>query len=134
MRNRRGFTMLEMVAGAAILMVLLAVSMQFLHATAVHRRATRQREVALEEMANLMERLAAIRWPDLTTERARQVQLSDVARHALPGAALTIEVTQPAQEPSAKRIAVALAWEDQSRRLGRPMRLSAWRYRNEGGR
>jgi hypothetical protein len=126
--------MLELMAGAAILVGLLAVSLQFFHATALHRRTTRQREVAIEELANVMERLAAIRWQDLTTEKARQVQLSDVASRSLPGAALTIEVSQPAADkPLAKRIAVALAWEDQSRRLGRPMRLSAWRYRNEGG-
>lgn len=144
MSRRRGFTMIELVAGAAILVGLLAVSLQFFHATALHRRTTRQREVALQELANVMERLAVIRWQDLTTEKARQVQLSDVASRSLPGATLTIEVSQPAadksaadksaaEEPPAKRIVVALAWEDQSRRLGRPIRLSAWRYRNEGG-
>ena len=137
MPRRRGFTMIEMVAGAAILAVLLAVSMEFFHATALYRRAARQRELATQEVANLMERLAAIPWQDLTPEKGGQVRLSDAARRALPGAKLTIEVSSPADEragePPAKRIAVALAWEDQSRRLGRPMRLSAWRYRNEGG-
>lgn len=126
--------MIEMVAAGAILVALLAVSMQFLHATAVHRRTTRQREVAIQETANLMERLAAIPWQDLTVEKARQVQLSDIAGRTLPGAKLTIDVGQPAEEPSAKRIAVALAWEDESRRLGRPVRLTAWRYRGTRGR
>ncbi len=131
--------MVEMMAGAAILVALLAVSMQFLHATAIYRRATRQREVAIQEVANLMERLAAVPWQELTPEKVRQVELSEPARHELPGAKLTIEVGPSPDDPSAdkssaKRIAVALAWEDQSRRLGRPIRLSAWRYRSEGGR
>lgn len=157
MPRHRGFTMIEMVAAGAMLVVLLAVSMQFFQASAVHRRMTRQRELAIQEVANLMERLAAIPWQDLTAEKANQVQLSELARNSLPGAQLTIEVSQPAEKPSdgkaaakpvaakaadgkpsleeppAKRILVALAWEDASRRLGQPIRLTAWRYRNGGG-
>lgn len=133
MPMRRGFTMLEMVAAAAMLLALLAVSLKFFHATADYRRTVRQREMATQEVANLMERLAAIPWKELTAGKAQRVELSELARRTLPGAKLTIEVIQPADEPAAKRIAVALAWEDASRRLGQPVRLTAWRYRGSGG-
>ena len=128
--HRRGFTLIECLAAVALVAAVLALTMQLVHASAVQRRAVQQRELAIQELANLMERLSILPWQDLSPEKARSMQLSEHARGALPGAELTIDVTASSEGPQAKRILISLRWEDESGRPATPLRLAAWRYRD----
>jgi len=130
--NRRGFTLIEILAAGALLGVALVVSLRLVQVTADQGRAVRQREVAVQETVNVMERLCARRWQELTPETARKVQLSAQARDTLPGGELKIEITPGAEQPESKRISVVVSWEDVPGRPNRPARLVAWRYRNAG--
>ncbi|HEX8202509.1 MAG TPA: prepilin-type N-terminal cleavage/methylation domain-containing protein, partial [Isosphaeraceae bacterium] len=56
---RRGFTLVEMAAAAAILMVAMTLTVQLVGWVATERRAAEQRTRAIQEAANLMERLTA---------------------------------------------------------------------------
>lgn len=152
--TRRGTTMVELLVAGVLLVALTAVCVQMLAVLAGHRRAVEQEQTAIREAANLMERLAAVPWDELTPEGVRDVRLSEEARRALPGGELEISVTSSkfgeplagervagdrvagverseppvAQVPGAKRILVSIRWQDRTGRFVRPVRLAAWRY------
>lgn len=129
--QRRGFSLLEMFVAGTLVAILLSICLQVMKATAEQQRAIEHCQLAVQEAANLMERLCARPWPQLTPETARQLQLREEIRQVLPGAALAVSVVQPAGEPEAKRIAVEIRWQGKPNRAMRPVRLVAWKYRSE---
>jgi Tfp pilus assembly protein PilV len=131
MMNRRGMMMLEAMVAGVLLGTLLVVCLQMLSAAVVQRRAADQRQCAVLELSNVMERIAARPWANLTTAVVAQEKLSPSADGQLPGAELKIEVSTDAKDPNAKRITATLRWHDRSGQLGAPMTLSTWRYNVE---
>jgi prepilin-type N-terminal cleavage/methylation domain-containing protein len=123
---RRGMTVLELVVAAAILGTLLAVSLQLLAATAQQRSVADQRQFAVLEAENMMERLAARPWAELTPQTA--VPLSPAVRARLPSAEVKVEVAPAPNDPLAKRIVVALRWRDQTGQFVQPVRIVTWRW------
>jgi type II secretory pathway pseudopilin PulG len=130
MDRRRGITLVEVVASAALLTVLLAVLAHVLVIVAMQRRSGNRRLLAVEEVANVMERIALRQYDELQADQPPEIPLSDEALRSLPGAALTIDVSpEGTQPPLGKRVTVQLTWENRSGQTNRPVRLSAWRYR-----
>jgi type II secretory pathway pseudopilin PulG len=127
--TRRGMTMLELLFAGALLAALATVCLQMLSAAAAQRRAADDRQRAILEAANLMERLSTVSFEKLTPEGVGQVQLSEEARRALPGGELEIQLTSAPEEPEAKRIILLLRWQDHTGQFVRPVWLVAWRYR-----
>ena len=132
MRRRKGFSLLELVVAAIVLGAILAVVLKFYAAMAAREVAVRHRDVAAREAANVLERLWQWPWDQLTAEKARDLRLCEEAEQALPGAELAVEISQPAQEPDAKRIAVEIRWPERPDEPPAPVRLVASRYRNAG--
>jgi prepilin-type N-terminal cleavage/methylation domain-containing protein len=128
--RRRGMTLLELVAAAALLGTLLVVCLQLLVATAQQRKVADQRQLALLEVENAMERLAARPWSELNPQTAAG-QLSSSVRSRLPDAELKTEVTTSAAEPLAKRIAVTLRWRDVSGQFTKPVTIVTWRWKTD---
>ena len=126
--SRRGYLLLEMLAATALVMVLVTIGMQMLTASAHQRLAMRHRQAAMEEAANLLERIAALRWPQLTTTEIARQRLSDEARQTLPGGALSIELTAEAGPPAGKRVLVTVTWREAPAAEPLAVRLAAWRY------
>ena len=124
-----GFTLLEVCVAAAVVAAAAVICVQFLTTTLQHGRVLRDQQYARQEAANVMERLAAWPWEELTGERAAEVQISAWAREALPGAVMKVDVLPSAAEPEAQRIVVEISWPDRPHRAGRPVRLVSWRYR-----
>ena len=129
MTKRRGMSLLEVSVAGVLLAALLTVCVQFLGATAARRRAMEDRQTAILEAGNVMERLGARQWHELTPETARAMELSEEAQQSLAEARLEVEVAEVPDEAGARRVAVAVHWEDGSGRPQRPVRLVAWRYR-----
>ena len=129
---RRGFSLLEMFVAGTLVAILLSICLQVMKATAEQQRAIEHRQLAVQEAANLMERLCARPWPQLTPETVRPLELREEIRQVLPGAELAVDVAQPPGDPQAKRIAVEIRWQGKSHRAMRPVRLVAWKYRPEG--
>jgi hypothetical protein len=111
-----------------ILTVLLAILAHMLGVLAHQRRGAARQLLAVEEVANAMERLAAMDYGELRPDEPPQVVLSAEARHSLPQAKLTIEVTQEDTAPPSKRIRVELIWENRAGQTVRPVGLTSWRY------
>jgi Tfp pilus assembly protein PilE len=128
---RRGMTLVELAVAGALLGTLLVVCLQLLAATAEQRRSVDQRQLAVLEVENAMERLAARPWTDLTPQAVAPPQLSPSARNRLPGAEWKIEVTAPSNEPLAKRIAVSLRWQDHAGQFVKPVRIVTWRWKGK---
>jgi hypothetical protein len=128
---RRGMTLLELAVACTLLGTLLVVCLQLLLATAAQRRAADQRQLALVEVGNVMERVAARRWDDLTSKTLDGGKPSGWLGERLPGAELKIEVTAPSGEPIAKRITVSLRWQDRNGRYLPGVKIVTWRYREK---
>lgn len=124
-------SLLEVTIAGVLLGVLLTVCLQLMGASAAGRRAVEARQTALVEASNVMERLSAQPWETLAAEKSPPVELSAWAKKSLPGGRLDVEVTPSGQTPEARRIAVAVQWQDAAGRLQRPVRLVAWRYRGQ---
>ena len=65
--KRRGTTILELAVAGALIGALLVVCLQLLAATAAGRRAADQQQCAILELDNVMERVVARPWAELTT-------------------------------------------------------------------
>jgi hypothetical protein len=127
--TRRGTSILEVVVSGVLLVALMTVCLEFLRAAAAQRRAAQQRQTAIQEAANVMERLSARPWEELSPQGVAGLELSQPARDLLPAVKLAVEVTSPPDQPGAKRIAVSVYWEDDAGEPVRPVCLIAWRYR-----
>ncbi len=111
-----------------MLMIGMSLAVKVLGYAALQRRAAEQRQRAVQEAANVMERLTAYPFDEVTPERARAVSISPATLQSLPGAKLAVEVapTQPGPGPSAKRIAVRLRWRNRAGDWEAPVRLTTW--------
>ena len=126
---RRGTTIIELTVAGAILGTLMVVGLQMLTAVAAQRRAIDQQQFATLELANVMERMAARPWSELTPQAAAQEQLSSAIRSRLPGAELKVDVSTSDVEPDAKRIVVSLRWQNRAGVLLPPLTITTWKYR-----
>ena len=140
--NRRGFTLLEVSVAGVLLAVLMAAAVQMLGWVAAERRALERRQWAMQEAANVMERITARPWeslspdpdpdPDRESGSLASVELSSHARDVLPEAELHVTVADEPEQPDAKRLVVVVRWQ---RRPGEPaaqVRLTSWVYRRGG--
>jgi type II secretory pathway component PulJ len=127
-RSRPGYLLLEMLAATALVIILVGLGTQMLEAAAQQRRAMRHRQAAMQEAANLLERVAARPWPRLTSAEVARERLSDDARQTLPGGAVSIELAAEAGPPAGKRVLVTVSWRETAASESLAVRLAAWRY------
>lgn len=130
--NPRGFTLLEVSVAGVLLVLLMAVAVQMLGWLASERQAADRRQWAMQEAANVMERLSAQPWERLTSEHAAAIELTAAARQLLPEAQLDVKVIDESEQPDAKRLVIAVRWQ---RRPGQPVAqvaLTSWVYRHGG--
>ena len=130
-RRSRGLTLVEVVAAASVLAVLLTTSVQMLSALAERQRAAERRTLAIETVQALVEQLGNMAWDDLTPQAAEQLALPDQARPFLPGAKLEAAIVDEAEPVAAKRIVVKLTWNGPGGQPTGPVRLTAWTFRDE---
>ena len=127
--TRRGMMMLEALVAGTLLGTLLVVCLQLLSAAAAQRHAADQRQCAILELANVMERVAARPWAELTTAAVTQEKLSPSALDQLPGAELKLQIYTDTTDPDANRITATLRWQDRGGQLVAPIKLTTWRFR-----
>jgi hypothetical protein len=140
--KRRGIYLLEMAVAGVLLLALMLLCVRYFAVTAAQRRALDHRQAALVEAANVMERVTARPWSDLTTEGLAKISLSPETKMALPDGELKIDLADVDARPSppaplpkgegkleAKRITVTIRWQDDQGQWSQPVWLAAWRYR-----
>jgi hypothetical protein len=106
--------------------VAMTTTVQVLGWIGAERRAGERRQWAIQEVANLMERLTAMPWDRVTSESARALALSEALRRKLPGPELTIDVDEKNAGRGEKRLAIRLRWRNRAGAWEAPVRLTAW--------
>ncbi|MGO9114173.1 MAG: hypothetical protein ACLP9L_33585 [Thermoguttaceae bacterium] len=112
-----------------VLSALTTLCLQFFAAASDQRRQVYAQLTATQEAANLLERVEALEWNELTTASAAKLQLSAQARQALPDARVVMLVDEPSGTPPARRVAASVRWRPQLDEPEREVRLVAWRYK-----
>ena len=113
-----------------VLGVLTTLCLQFFAAVSDQRRQVFAQLTATQEAANLLERVEALGWNELTTASAAKLQLSAQARQTLPEGRARCSSTSLTGTPPAKRVAASVRWRPQPGEPEREVRLVAWRYKN----
>jgi hypothetical protein len=125
--KRLAFTLLELSAAAAIMALLLATSLQMLHALTVYERAGDRRAFAQQAIAAAAEQAAGMPWAELSPDSPPKVGIPEPLQKHLPNAKLTVSVAEETA-PAAKRIALELTWSDPRGREIKPLRLTTWAF------
>lgn len=133
---RRGALLAEMTIAAAMLAVVMVLTVKVLGFAGQQRRSAEQRQRAMLEVANLMERITAEPFEEVTPERAHRLSIAPETARSLPGAEVAVEVTEerPGPNRSGKRIAVRLRWKGRSGEWEAPARLTTWIERGRSSR
>ncbi len=129
-KPRRGMTLVEVIVAGVLIGTVMSVALPTLGWIGQQRRASLERQEAIAEVANIMERITVEPWERITTENVRTIKLADDTERQLPEAKLTIAVSSKPPAPDAKRIAVELTWKNRAGRRVAPVRLVAWVYRS----
>jgi type II secretory pathway pseudopilin PulG len=127
--KRNGFMLLETLVALLVLGVLTSLCLQFHAAASDQRRQVFAQLAATQEAANLLERVEALEWNELTPARAARFELSAQARQALPEPRVEMLVDEPAGTPPARRVAIAVHWRAEPGEPECAVRLVAWRYK-----
>ncbi|MGC8642592.1 MAG: hypothetical protein ACP5XB_22270 [Isosphaeraceae bacterium] len=128
---RRGSLLVELALSAAMLMIAMGLTVKVLGWVGVQRRNWERRQIAVQEAANVMERLTARPFESVTPESTRDIPLSARARQSLPGVELKVDVRENDRAGGAgsKRVAIALRWQGRSGEWDAPVHLTSWIYR-----
>lgn len=133
-RSRRGSLLAETAMSAVMLMIAMSLIARVVGWTAADRRNLDRRQWAVQEAANLMERLTARPFEALTADAVKDSALSPEAARTLPDAKLDVEVADhdPIGGEDSKRITLGLRWRNRSGNWDAPVELTSWVYRRKG--
>jgi len=126
--GRGGTTLVELIAAAAILAVLIVVCTQMLSRTITQQQAIAHRRAALQMASNAMERVQALTWNELTQADTEPIAQAVVTQGKLRKSRIEIEIVPSEAAPTAKRIGVAVFWTEGSDEVERKQTLTAWRF------
>ena len=128
---RRGSSIVEMIAAGVLLGVIFVTMVPVLSWAGAQRQSAEQRQWALQEVANLMERVSLQPWESLSEKTLSQLPLSEECRKRLRDANLAIRVVEEDPVPASKRVVLELRWKDRTGQTVSPIRLTAWFCRHE---
>ena len=121
--------MVELCATCALLATAIPLTVAALGAVAKQRRGAELRQQAIEEADNLLERLTAEPYAELTPDRLAEVGKAASSEQMLPAGELKLELVEQPGPPEGKRIDVELSWQAGAAKARQRVRLSGWAYR-----
>lgn len=122
-RSRRGFTVLEGLVALVVLGATLTAVAQVSSRLGQQQRRMDKAQANLLQAGNLLERLVALPWDELTADAAQR--LADEASETR----FVVTIDEMADGPPAKRIVVRTRPES-SAAPQRPLQLTTWVYRD----
>jgi len=131
MPNRDGFTVIELLAATALLGVVVVTFAPLMAWINAERQAAYQRQVALEEACNVLERISTAPWEAVDKERIETFEISSVGAKLLRDHRLVLSIDEKT-EPVSKRLSLVLDWKSRSGERVAPVRLTTWLYAVEG--
>src|SRR5487761_1402623 len=130
-RSRRGFTMIESCAAAAMLAATLAMVVSLLAAVARQRQAAALHARAVIAADNLLERITSEPYEAITVQRIDELQHAAAIAEMLPDATVKVKLAAEAGSPPGRRIDVDLAWRTTGAGPVSRHRVATWVYRAE---
>ncbi len=130
--NRAGFSLLEMFVAVVVFGTVLMTFLPLMQSVGKQQRMTDQRLLALREANNMLEELSRRKWNDLTADELAKLTLPEEVKSRLPQAALQIDVSESAEQPPSKRVAVKLSWTPRSGQAAQSVQLATWFFQTEG--
>ena len=128
-RSRKaGITVIEVTVTMILLGVLMSMIVPLLGTVNKQQREAERRVIAVQLIDNMMERLTAGGYDTVTRTAAAQLELPARDASFLPGAKLDVSVDEAGDEPAAKKITIALAWNDSDGAAVSPARLTGFVY------
>lgn len=133
-RGRHGLTMAEVLAAAVLMSVVTVVALPVVSGVAKVRDESVRRNLAVIEVSNVMERLAALRRQRALTEELLAAQgISAAAAAALDSPEIRVDLGDPQGTPAVRELTVSLSWLNDAGDRVAPVSVSAFLYENEGG-
>ena len=130
--KRRGTTLLEATLALCLLAAAFATTAQMLTVCARQRQTADRQFAAQLEATNVAERIATMRYDDITPQALQAMTLTPETQAALPDCRLTVECTDVAvPDLPHKRIAIEVAWPTVSDPR-RAIHLTTWKYAPPG--
>ena len=127
LRTRPGFTLVEVIAAAAMLAVLLVLAGQMLAQARRNSRIAEQRALALRTVENGLEELTARPWNEVTDEAISQLVLPPRLTRRWPQATLSGSVEELSDPAPAKRLSLQVQLTPTQPVLA--AKLTTWIYR-----
>jgi hypothetical protein len=124
--NERGFTLVELAGAMLVMAVVMALTLQLLTWVAAERRGASRRQWALREADNVLERVVARPWDELSGDRLAADDVTERIRRELPDGRLNIDVRPSPSGPETKRVRVEIRWRGPSGADEAPVRLTTW--------
>jgi hypothetical protein len=133
--KRRAYMLVEILMAGVLVGLSMAMTVKLLSTTVNQRRLAERRGWAIQESANVMERLTALPFPLLNTASARkEAKLSASAEAVLPGGRVEVEVREVDDGVAMKRIHVDVIWHGPSKLSEPPVRLTSFVVNKESPR
>ena len=132
-KRRGGFGLIEMAVTGTLIAVAMTATVQVVGWIALERKAVERRERGLLEAGNLLERIVALPWEELTPESASKFRISPTTDGFLRGPTLGVKFTPSEDAPVRKKVVIEVRWLDRSGRAEAPVRLASWVYRRGEG-
>lgn len=123
-RQRRGATMLELVVGAVLVGIFVSTTVPLIRWVHMSSRLNEQHQIATSEVANQMERLAALPASQLTAGHLESLQPSAATLAALSDVEMTA-VSVPGDD-GLQKITLEITWISDMSHETSPIRLAAW--------
>jgi Tfp pilus assembly protein PilE len=126
--THRGTTLIEVTVALLVLSAAMLALVQMLSLATQQRRLTEARRIALEEVANQAERVAALPWEGVTADKLTTWEPSASLLAAIPHAKCQIAVSDEPGPPAARRIHLEIAWTDSDGQPALPVGLTVWKF------
>lgn len=127
-RVRSGVMLMELVAGAVLLVVAIGLVVQVLAGQAAAERSMQRKLFANEILSNLMEEQAVLPWNEVTPQSIALLKLPSEADQLLPGAQLSGTVVPAERTLPEKKLTLELSWQETGGQRSKPIVLIAWLY------
>jgi hypothetical protein len=124
--------LVDLLMAAAVLGIALAVSVHLIGRLAIERRALDRRQFAVVAAGNVLERAAARPYVEVTAAALAEDTVDHTTARMLVRPRLAVHVRE-SERPAGKWITVEVRWPGVGGIDERPVRLTTWRARLEGG-
>jgi hypothetical protein len=121
--------MAEVLAAAALMSVVTAIVLPIVSSVAAAREESARRHLAVLEVANIMEQIAALRHKSaLEDDALNSLALPDTAARQFDQPELSVQLAEPAGTPPARELSVSLSWLNAAGERVEPVRVTAFLY------